>query len=399
MKSTDEAATDGLVELKIDKWVQNGLTLSHHNGNTIFVHGALPGETVQAEIVKMRAQHSFAVVRKVLLPASNRVESDCLVFPACGGCSFRHISYEEELGLKLSLLQEHKFLAPYLSDLKVHSGPRNEYRNQVRLHEQNGRRGFFALHTNDVVSLPADGCRNLSPALNKMIGSRPDLEFNDRLTADSDANKDARSISLPDVDFSWRMPAQGFAQSNRFLFSSWLKTLSDMALRVRNDLPGSDLDAVYEFFCGTGLIGAAILLRRAQKTGIKEAIFYGAESHGPAIEKGKSNFRAAGLKARFRSTDLYRANVAEYLSQQFPAPGKDSLLIANPPRAGLKDKLCQWIQRSASQFLIYSSCNPQTLNRDLGILQQGGFQIAELHCFDFFPGTPHSELVTLLRRA
>src|SRR5690606_14632399 len=100
------------LSLYIEKWVQNGLCLAHDDqGKPIFVHGALPGQNVRADLVKERSTHSFAVVLDAL--------SDCSSFPKCGGCSFRHIPYADEIELKVSLLQEMPDLKPFLDTIQV----------------------------------------------------------------------------------------------------------------------------------------------------------------------------------------------------------------------------------------------------------------------------------------
>lgn len=379
----------------IEKWVQNGLALAHMDGRTVFVHGALPGETVRIRIVKERSQHFFAICEEVLEPAVGRIAPDCPVFPACGGCSFRHMDYEEEVQLKLSLLTEQKFLAPQLESMQVKTGPRNHYRNQVRLHSDKNSRGFFSLHTNEIVELPTTGCMNLSETLNRRLRTEEELELRDYLTEKAAGSRQKDAIPLPGMEFSWRLPSTGFSQANRFLIAPWLETMYDLA---RPYLHGSPEQGIYELFCGAGLIGGYMLLRARSTAKEGKVRYYGAESYGPALEKGKSNFRAAGIKARLQSTDLYRSNVAQFLGKQFPDPAPESLIIANPPRAGLKEKLVHWISSSKARVLLYSSCNPQTLNRDVGILERGGFQLSKLHWFDFFPGTPHAELVALLER-
>ena len=410
-----------VVELVVEKWVQNGLGISHKENHIFFVHGALPGETVRARVVKGRSAHSFAVVEEVLEASSERQISECPVFPACGGCSYRHISYDREVELKLSLLKEHKFLSEHLDRLQAHTGPRNGYRNQVRLHESSGSRGFFGLHTNEVVALPEQGCLNLSSSLNERIFSSKDLELRDDSLS-------SNSISLPGLDFAWRFPEKGFVQANRYLIAPWLEIIGELCRDLFSKLDYADEKAdsaaekvksrngeansagrsgtgvatypsrVFELFAGAGLIGGFLLLSATKDGRSKELDYLGAESHGPSIDRGKANFRAAGLKGRFLSADLYRGNVAEFLKSRFPAPDSKSLLVVNPPRAGLKQNLCKWIHESGFKRLIYSSCNPQTLDRDLGMLQRDGFRVRSIHWLDFFPGTPHSEMVLSLER-
>lgn len=397
-------------ELLCEKWVQNGLCLAHDNGAPVFVHGALPGERVRARIVKSRSQHSFAIVTQVLETAKERVESDCPVFPACGGCSFRHIAYEDEVSLKVSLLEEHKFIAPHLSSLKLHHSPRDHYRNQVRLHGEEQARGFYALHTNEVVPLPASGCKNLARELNRRISEQSGLVFRTSQLSFSgqddsgaidepgetgevqDGNqgngaKPVLHLEAAGSTISWRFPPDGFSQANGFLLVPWLTNLAELASRC-------DVSSVYEIFCGAGLIGGYLKLQN----GWKDHPYFGAELGKSSIHEAKQNFHGTGMKGNFLVADLYRGNVKSFLSERWKRPPKKSMLVANPPRAGLKEKLCQWIDSSGFDHVLYSSCNPQTLNRDLGLLERGGFRAKAMHWFDFFPGTPHSEIVMLLSR-
>ncbi|MCB1138576.1 MAG: class I SAM-dependent RNA methyltransferase [Leptospiraceae bacterium] len=415
-----EAGTE--CELVCEKWVQNGLCLAHVEGSPVFVHGALPGERVRARIVKSRSQHSFAIVTEVLESAPERVDSDCPVFPACGGCSFRHIDYEGEVSLKVSLLEEHKYIAPHLRSAKLYPSPRNHYRNQVRLHGDENSRGFYALHTNEVVPFPSTGCRNLATELNQKISEESGLLFRTHRLSFSDQGENSsiqeakesegsgesgesgrtsksrqgkdESASRPALEFSasasrysWRFPQDGFSQANGFLIEPWLKALGELASHC-------DVSSVYEIFCGAGLIGGYLKLAN----GWKDSPYFGAELGKSSIHEAKQNFHSTGMKGSFLVADLYRGNVKTFLSERWKKPPKRSMLVANPPRAGLKEKLCQWIDAAGFDHVLYSSCNPQTLNRDLGMLERGGFRVTAMHWFDFFPGTPHCEIVMLLKR-
>ena len=358
--------------------MQNGLVLAHQDGLPVFVHGGLPGEEVLVQIVKSRAQHSFAVVQKVLKSSADRIDSDCSIFPACGGCSFRHLDYAKEIELKRKLLEENRHLLPVLEDLQIHTAQRNHYRNQVRLHRGSSGRGFYRLHTNEVVPLPSDGCLNLAPEINAKLAGDSILEA--RLEGD-DFN-----VPLGEGTF-WSMPADGFAQSNRFLVLPWLTSMAGIAKKA------GSFRSVVELFCGSGLIGGFLKKSIGQ---LRESYYLGVESHRGALAVARSNFRQFDFRGKFQSLDLYGPGAPESISY---APREDaSLLIVNPPRAGLKEALCHWIQKMRFESVIYSSCNPHTLNRDVGILCATDYSLVEGHWFDFFPGTPHSEMVVHLRR-
>ncbi|MBW7858396.1 MAG: class I SAM-dependent RNA methyltransferase [Leptonema sp. (in: Bacteria)] len=385
--------THSKITVKIEKWVQNGLTIAHYQDRPIFVHGALPNEIVEIEIKKELKGYSFGQTVRVIESAVNRLESDCSIFPECGGCSFRHISYEEELNLKTSLLAEHQSLSPYLHQFKLFSGQANGYRHHSRLHQQNHKVGFFSLWTEAVVSLPYNGCRQLAPELNNALknNSVVDTDFSLYLNSNQkiinapitkDATKSKKLMNQDKLefkidDFKWQYRRGQFFQSNRFLIPSWLQYIESL-------IPEQGLDTV-ELFCGTGIIGGFV----RQKLGS----YLGIESVGSSLNEARQNFTDHKLTGKFQLRDLYQPKGIAGISEI-----KASLLIVNPPRAGLKSPLCQEVAKSNFNEIIYSSCNPATLNRDLFELSKVGFQLTNIAGFDFFPRTPHIEIVVKLSK-
>ena len=387
--------SENTIQLEAEKWVQGGYVLAHAEGSPVFLHGALPGETVRARIVKTRASHAFALTEETVTAADNRLVSDCPVFPRCGGCSFRHVSYEDELAIKADLLREHRALQEALEGAAVRTFTSEPlaYRNHVQLQvEENGRPGFFALHTNTIVPLPPAGCAHLGSELNQALlswdYSQPgryrfrDTAFGILSPADLKRIVFAREqLFYPEEDpdgrrpESWLYPADGFFQSNKLLLPQWLGYM-------RSVLPENKPRAV-ELFCGSALLGgfARDLL----------GSYVGFESDKSALKAARRNFKEWDLAGDFHVMDLYR---------QAPDLSGAELIIANPPRAGLKKRLLYKIvegRNSKSRAaLLYSSCNPATLNRDLAFLMKGGFKVQSVAVFDFFPRTPHLEIALLL---
>lgn len=377
-------SSDSII-LRPEKFVQGGLTLAHHEGQAVFLHGALPGELVEACIRRERTGHRFAVVVNVLEASPERIVSTCAAFPRCGGCSFRHIDYEAELKLKHALLHEHRHLQPELHRLQWFTADPDGYRHHTRLHHDGDSTGFYAPWTNELVPLPESGCLQLAPELNAAIrAARPDSrEFSLYLTSKhnvvSTASKETIDFTLQSQDRLFRWPYRPglFFQANRFLIGPWLSCIDGMVATAP--------DTALELFCGTGLIGGYIRPRLAGYTGI--------ESVGTSLNHARANFKQAGLQGRFLLRDLYQKKGITGLADM-----KARLWIVNPPRAGMKKALCFEANRSKITDLIYSSCNPQTLNRDIGLLKERGFSISSLAAFDFFPRTPHIEMVVHLKR-
>lgn len=382
----------GGVVLSAEKWVQNGYTLAHlASGLPVFIHGALPGEEADLRFTKVTHSHAFARAVKILTASPARLDSDCSAFPACGGCSFRHLSYPAELELKVGLLRDMKHIASCMdeNEIEIVSADPDGYRNHVQLQTGKSGAGFFALHSNDVVPLPEEGCRQLTPALNKAVSDfspvgKGRLNFRDTIDGVFGPEQMEKNILLgadlgerPQVKgireaSTWRFPSTGFFQVNRFLLLPWLN-------RIRDWIPEGRPD-VCELFCGSGVIGGFCRSALGRYTGY--------ESAGPSVDAAEFNFQENGMKGKFERVDLYR---------EPPALENVSLVIANPPRSGLKEHLAEALVRSRANHIIYSSCSPQTLNRDLGILFRA-FRCSGIAMFDFFPRTPHVEVVMRLSR-
>ncbi len=378
--------------LLAEKWVQNGYTLSHTpSGLPVFLHGVLPGEKADVRFTKVTQSHAFARAANIVSPAPGRGENDCSAFPECGGCSFRHISYQEEVELKLKLLRDMKHIASCLDENKVEvfRADADHSRNHAQLQAGRSGLGFFALHTNDVVPLPKEGCRQLSPALNKAIAEYPaggrgrlifrdtsdgvfgpeDMEKNILLGAELGDRPSAKGVREAST---WRFPSTGFFQVNRFLLIPWLE-------RIRTWVPAGRPETA-ELFCGSGVIGGYCRSVLGRYTGFENA--------GASVDAAEYNFRGHEMNGKFERVDLYRVQ---------PRLENASLVIVNPPRSGMKERLAESLVRGRVDTIVYSSCSPQTLNRDLGILLRG-FRCSGIALFDFFPRTPHVEVVVRLER-
>ncbi|MCB1308317.1 MAG: class I SAM-dependent RNA methyltransferase [Leptospiraceae bacterium] len=365
----------------------------------------------------------------------------CPVFPQCGGCSFQHIDYLHELAIKMRLLREWKHLnvCREQTRTRLHTARPGAYRNQARFRIRNGAAGFSGLHSNELVPFPEQGCELLSAEMRAAIArlqSDTDVtalesgEWHLRQTdsivhvhhrrSKSEKPKKSRrprpkgsaeeSRTSPAENWlkqeikisgcpvrSVVFPIEGFFQSNRFLLERWLERLTQLAwldhgrpdlspevseLRTAATAGGSGRQ-ILELFSGSGIIGTMV-------AGPDDA-YSGYESDNAALGAARENWRQHSARnVRLYRRDLYRQPVS---------PDADTdLLIANPPRAGIGHRQIQAIINVGTPRILYSSCNPHTLNRDLGWLLAAGYHAAAFEVFDFFPRTPHLEIVALLIR-
>lgn len=342
----------------------------------VFVHGALPGERITAEIIKETTGHAFALTKQVEAASPSRIPSDCPVFPVCGGCSFRHMSYADELRVKTELLQSMGFEIE-----RVFSAEPRGYRTHVRVQAEKGQYGFFGLYSNRIVPMPADGCANLPAEMNdairkyfssgKIRKSQGGVSF--RLDQDNvigPGDEREQTLELPGV--LWHLPADAFVQANRFLLTDWLGVIEKFV---------PEKSSLVELYCGTGLIGGFL--------GKRLGSYFGADFSAGAIEAARANFKRMGLEGKFECLDLERT---------VPALDADCILV-NPARQGLSKLVRESLATARAGRIVYSSCNASTLRRDLTELQQTGWKPSPAMVFDFFPRTPHTELVVWLERA
>lgn len=424
---------DSIVTVRAEKWVQQGFCLGYldvhspesspdlrsSSGFPIFLHGAIPGEEVRVRITRANNRHCFGLVEEVLQPSEQRLASDCSAFPRCGGCSFRHIDYTAEVELKLRLLDELKSLqaciqlAKKSDQFQVHSAEPDGYRTRARLHRASRTDwpGFYGLHSNQIVPVPADtGCRQLSPDLNDAIleeiqqlpapAAGSDRTSQESVTRDQAHAKRARSnprresnprhhalqLELDDpipVDGSpWFVPQGAFFQANQYLLKDWLQAVRRLLENQQGQQQSAKPPATIELFSGSGLLGGSVRDLLGD--------YIGYDNAPPGLKAARDNFKHRKYTGNFENTDLYRRPV--------PIPTGTGLALINPPRAGMNIRQIPLLADAQVPTILYSSCNPVTLNRDLEHFLERGYQARSVEIFDFFPRTPHLEILILLEK-
>ncbi len=365
-----------MVVLFPQKWVHGGYTIAHKDGKTYFIKGALPKEEVECEILKENSKVVHARVLRVIQPSTQRIESDCAVFPVCGGCSFRHISYSQELELKKNLLLEEwkRNHIYFINDVYVTYGNSNYYRNNFQIKSQNGKLGFYKDLSNEVIEIPHTGCKNLSLNLNQILNSpkiQQSLKWRE-LQSVYPYDKQSGDYFFQNLHF--KIPPNAFFQVNTFLIPLWLE-------EIQKQIPQNS--KVLELFCGCGLI--SITISEFCKTVL------GLEIDHNAVRYAKINSKL-NLKQnlKFEKLDLYKTYI--------PHSNFD-FLLCNPPRNGLGKKVLEWISKNQPKQILYSSCNYLTLSYDLKEILLNKYTIAHVQIFDFFPRTPYFETLVLLKKA
>jgi 23S rRNA (uracil1939-C5)-methyltransferase len=355
------------VEFEIDHVDPLGQGVSKQGGKVTFIAGTLPGERGVATVYKQAKGVQFARLLRLDEPAKNRIEPECPHFERCPGCQFLHTTYTSELDFKRAALA--RCLAPFgvgPGDIEVVPAPRRlGYRNRVQLHYRHKYIGMLDTVDNEVLEIPA--CRILRPELQAAF---------DRLYAGGwQAEHTGHGhcelyFRANDVSVSWDgdYAHGGFTQ----VYEEMNRTLQE---RVQEQLEKLQARRLLDLFSGDGNLSGAF----AAKTGDRVMI---------------DSFRTGDESENFYQADLYSDQTLPNFMRTTGGEKFDTLL-ADPPRRGFP-MLASWVKTIKPAFLVYVSCNPASLARDLRGLENR-FRITTVQLLDLFPATSHFESLVVLK--
>ena len=437
----DKISRADLIELDIDGVTSEGWGVGRLDGLAVFVEGALPGERVTARIFARKKSFAQARLMQVLKSAPGRAIPSCPQAASCGGCSLLHTDYQTELQLKRQIVQQS---LRRLGDLDIEvplplaaAHPKN-YRNRAIIHYDRGRLGFYNESSKTVV--PLESCDLLLPALNELlrqarqtlfankhelpglraVGLRCDSSGKHklvtficerRLTAlDSiGAELFANADGLVSIWENYGPPIYG-AYGNNWRLICGQSKLRDNVGSVLLDLsPGSFLqvnpeqtivlydlvrrfadltgkEKVLDLYSGVGSIALYLAPYTGQVRGV--------ESYPPAVEDAKVNAVLNGAD----NCSFYCGCAEDVLPGWAESGLRFDVAILDPPRAGCDRRLLETVTAIAPSRLIYVSCAPATLARDLRILTAKGYTVEKLQPVDMFSRTCHCECVCLLSK-
>lgn len=404
------------LELHIERLSDEGRGMGFAGGKPVFVAGGLPGEQVRAQLYTDKRELAEARLLTVLEPSAQRVAAPCELFGRCGGCQLQMLDYPAQLAHKQAVLE--KLLAPFA--VREWAPPLTaepwHYRHRARLSvtEADGkpRVGFKAAHSHAVVAVGA--CPVLDQRLQPVLAALPEWlsrlaqwrrlrELVIAVAADGRIGLDwLAEPRLPEADaqslrqaaaaagvvvgepLRYAVPSQGYDFAFQpGDFTQVNPAVNDlMVARVLDWLAPTAADTVADCFAGLGNFTLALAQRAGRVIGF--------EVVAPMVERARANAAALGLThVEFETLDLFAESAA------LP-PGFDKVLL-DPPRAGAA-QLCRSLARRPPAALLYVSCNPHTLARDLSMLTQAGLSVERAALVDLFPHTGHSEAMVLLTR-
>jgi tRNA/tmRNA/rRNA uracil-C5-methylase (TrmA/RlmC/RlmD family) len=344
----------------------------------VFVPFVLVGEVVEAEITEVKKNFARAKLLRVIQPSPERVEPACRYFAQCGGCQYQHIDYAAQLRLKhkqiADLFQriggfEQARVAPVIPCPRPY-GYRNRImiRSQWNKPEQKLNIGFVRWDCGLVEDI--EECKIAEPVLNEEI----------RRVRAHPPPKGGIKIVLRVPPEDWDVPADSFFQNNFSLLPKLVET-------VRGFLHDSGARHLADLYCGVGFFG--IELADAVES------FVGVENDQLANQAARRNAAARKISNGEFLAAAVEAVLPELLKKFSP---EQTAVLLDPPRKGCWPQTLKLLRESKPAQVIYVSCHPATMARDLNILCGNGvFELARVQPLDMFPQTQHVECVADLR--
>lgn len=444
------------ITLNIDDVGNNGEGIGHLRGYTFFVKGALPGEKIKARVMKQKKSYGYARLSEILTPSPNRVKPVCPAAGVCGGCTLQHLSYEEQLrhkekkvrdcltrigGVDLSTVE-------WLPILGMTEGKERpwHYRNKAQFPVRADKKGqpvtgFFAGRSHSLI--PVSSCPIQHPVMNEaaecviefmrefdilpyeeethtglvrhiyvrrghhtgevmvcLIINGDSLPYSDRLVERLlkiegmasilfNVNKERTNVILGSRiyllwgkryiedrigDIHYRISPESFYQVN----PAQTKRLYETVLLFA-DLKGEE--KVWDLYCGIGTI-SLFLARYASHV-------FGVEIVPEAVENARENAKQNGI-----DNVSFVCGAAEDVDA-----GQDvDVIVVDPPRKGCDTALLDTMVKMQPEKIVYVSCEPATLARDLKYLGERGYAVRKARACDMFPQGGHVEGVCLLSR-
>lgn len=438
--------------ITIDALNSDGAGVGRLDGEVIFVPYALPGETIKALIIKTAKNYAVGKLLQILLPSKDRVSPPCPYFYRCGGCDFQHLEYLAQLSLKsssaLKNLQKLSGLALTCGQIIPADSVWN-YRNKAQFPVGTDKTGepvlgFFSPHSHTLVSiercmLQQENCNLIIPAVKKAIKASGNSVYNEvthsgtlrhcivrtgkyglmvilvtngkliktelfihilhkelpQMTAlIQNINTQKGNIILGKECYvlwgnsfiedelcaiRFRLKPLAFLQVNPLQAQKLYTYVTELAA-----LTGKE--TVFDAYCGIGIM-SLMLAKKAHKV-------IGVEIVLEAIETAKKSAELNGIT----NAEFYVGACEKILPELIKAHQIPDILVVDPPRAGCEQELLKTIADAAIQKIIYVSCNPATLARDIKILTEYGYHASPVTFVDMFCQTKHIESVTLLSR-
>lgn len=414
MKSHRHQPNDLFLTLRIERIVPDGYGIGFTEGLTIFVPLTVPNDLVKVRLERKKGKIAFASVVEILEPSPDRIIPPCPFFGRCGGCDFQQLNYPAQLNAKVVIIKDalrRIGKIEWQDEIKIfESLSQWNYRTRVQWRRDGRKLGYFERNSHRVIDV--DVCPILVPLLQKEATSqrenqamftelqavasdsevsvragRQDEIFDENFyAANKQASEEELEISVNKVvakeirqkvgEFEYAFSAATFFQVNHNLLPQFVETALGTA---RGDL-------ALDLYCGVGLFSLPLAKRFKTVLGI--------EGNEQSIKFARANAQTANLL----NVQFETAWVGDWLTKNIDKlKSSPDLIVLDPPRTGAEPETIKSLIKLAPAQIIYVSCNPATLARDLRLLTEY-YKIEQITAFDFFSQTHHVETIVHLHK-
>ena len=368
-----------------------GNGIARYNNKVIFVKNALLDEEVEIEITSIKKNYCNAKIINIIKSSDKRETIICPYYSFCGGCNFLHTTYDNERVIKKRYLERLFNREIEYLDTKII----NNYRNKVTLHVLEGKLGYFNDKTHELCEI--DQCLLLNSKINLKINEIKNLNLNKISEIMIRCINDKIMINVTGNIKDFNIECDSLYINNKYIkgekylidnidnykFSiypnSFYQVNKEGMINIYNKALSyiDNSNSLLDLYCGTGTIGIWMHNKFNKITGV--------EINKDSIDNANINI------------DLNKINNIEFIYNDAKnIKGLFDAIIVDPPRKGLSKEVINYLNNSKASKIIYISCNPNTLKRDIDLLEN--FIVKNITCCDMFPRTKHCESVTVLER-
>lgn len=440
--------------LKIDALTSEGSGIGRKDGMAVFAYGTAPGDTVLAHVIKAKKNYCVAKALQILEPSPDRIENDCPAFPACGGCDFRHISYDAELRYKAERIND-AFARIAGTDLKIEkmygASACASYRNKAQLPFASGKNGvctgFYASRSHRVV--PNTRCRLQDASFDAAAAAVRDWAAQTHASVYDETTGRGllRHLYMRRAcsgDLMVCLVINGKTVANPDLLLQLLQRavpgLKTLCLNINRNDTNVVLSGETQVLFGDGYIedvlcglrfrispnsfyqvnhdqcevlyGLAAEFAAPKKNDVLLDLYCGTgtigltmagrvqtlvgiETVSPAVEDARRNAAENGVENAL----FLCADAAEGARQMAEQGLKPNIIVLDPPRKGCAEDVLRLAASMQPERIVYVSCDPATLARDIARFAPLGYTAVRAAGVDLFPRTKHTETVCLFLRA
>jgi 23S rRNA (uracil1939-C5)-methyltransferase len=392
--TTQDVKQDERLRLTLDGMGRLGEGLATLEGRRLFVFGGIPGEEVVAEVLRWRRRYGAAQVVEVVSPSPSRVSPACPYFGACTGCQWQHIDYQRQLELKREAVKDALLRVGGLEGVPVAPViPAPElfgYRNHARFTVgPDGMLGFVHRETRRFV--PIQRCLLMHPWINEALaglqgrcGETTQLSIRYGINTGEFLIQPALKgpdIPLPSGQKHYHECLNGrrFRIASPSFFQVNTRQAERMVDLVRERLAPSGGELLVDAYAGVGTFAVLLAPFVRKVIAIEESV--------SAVEDALVNAQGIG------NVEFIQGKTEEVLGQLGGVP---DAVVLDPPRTGCHRRALEALMELLPRRVVYVSCDPPTLARDLKVLCQGPFRLEEVQPIDMFPQTYHIECVATL---